>query len=172
MIHYKPARLFASAEQRSFEPTIKNTPDLPAINWSQAGQVAPQLISSSSSTLPAADAIVITWASAEWAAMQHVFCGSGSSMPYSDRNTSSWSGWNKYSKGLPSGAPSDWTFWGEWRLVSIGGSTVMLFKSNTHLDWPGQIYLTDLIKLLIQDARPSLILSIGTAGGAGTSDHV
>jgi nucleoside phosphorylase len=172
MSHYKPARLFVSAAQDGFEPTIENTPDLPAIDWSQVGQVAPKLISSASSTLPAADAIVVTWADAEWAAMQHVFCDSANSMAYADRNTGSWSGWNKYSEGLPSGAPSDWTFWGAWRLVQMGGSTVMLFKSNTHLDWPGPIYLTDLIKLLIQDARPSLILSIGTAGGAGTSDHV
>jgi hypothetical protein len=171
MDQYKPARLFASAEQRSFEPTINNTPDLPAIDWSQAGQVAPQLISSSSSTLPTADAIVITWASAEWAALQHVFCDSGNSMPYSDRSTSSWNGWNKYSKDLPSGA-SGWTFWGEWRLVKIGSATVMLFKSNTHLDWPGATYLIDMIKLLIQDVKPGLILSIGTAGGAETGDHI
>jgi nucleoside phosphorylase len=172
MIHYQPARLFTSAKQRSFAPTIQNTPDLPAIDWSQVGQVAPKLISSSSSTLPAADAIVITWAEAEWAAMQQVFCQSASSMPYADRTTNSWSGWNKYSKGLPSGAPSGWTFWGEWRLVEIGSSTVMLFKSNTHLDFPGQTYLADMIKLLIQDVKPALILSIGTAGGAETGDHV
>jgi len=170
-MHYKPARLFASAKQKSFAPTIKNTPALPAIRWSEAGQVAPKLISSSSSTLPAADVIIFTWADAEWAAMQHVFCGSGSSMPYSDRNNSSWSGWNKYSKGIPSGV-SGWTFWGEWRLVEIGNSKVMLFKSNTHLDWPGQTYLIDLVKLLIKDVKPSLILSIGTAGGAETGDHV
>jgi hypothetical protein len=93
-------------------------------------------------------------------------------MPYSARNTSSWSGWNKYSKGLPSGASSEWTFWGEWRLVEIGSSTVMLFKSNTHLDFPGQTYLADMIKMLIADVKPNLILSIGTAGGAETGDHV
>lgn len=168
---YKPARLFASASQRSFEPSIKNTPPLPAIDWSLVGQTAPKLLTSSSTKLPAADTIVITWASAEWAAMEHVFCASSKTMPYSERS-SSWSGWNKYSKGLPSGAPSGWDFWGEWRLVEIGGSTVMLFKSNTHLDWPGQVYLADLIKLLIADVKPKLILSIGTAGGAETGDHV
>lgn len=172
MVNYKPARLFASASQRSFAPTIKNTPDLPIIDWSQIGQTAPKLLSGSSSSLPAADAIVITWASAEWAAMQHVFCASGTSMSYAQRNTSSWSGWNRFSTGLPSGAPSDWNFWGEWLLVEIGSSTVMLFKSNTHLDWPGETYLTDLIKLLIEDVKPKLILSIGTAGGAITTDHV
>jgi nucleoside phosphorylase len=172
MMKYRPTRLFTSEKQKSFAPAITNTPDLPAINWGQAGQAAPVLVSSSSTTLPSADAIVITWAEAEWAAMQHVFCASGNSMPYSNRNTGSWGGWNKYSKGLPSGASSEWTFWGEWRLVKIGTSTVMLFKSNTHLDFPGAAYLMDMIKLLIQDVKPSLIVSIGTAGGAETEDHV
>ena len=45
---YKPARLFASASQRSFEPSIKNTPPLPAIDWSLVGQTAPKLLTSSS----------------------------------------------------------------------------------------------------------------------------
>ena len=169
---YKPARLFTSASERRFAPTIANTPALPVINWSQIGQVAPTLLDDASSGLPSADAIVLTWADAEWAALQHVFCASGSTMPYSNRNTGSWSGWNKYSTGIPSNAPSDWTFWGEWRSVQIGSAMVMLFKSNTHLDYPGQTYLTDLIQLLIQQVKPDLILSIGTAGGAQIGDHV
>jgi nucleoside phosphorylase len=169
---YKPSRLFASASQKSFSPTIKNTPALPVINWSLVGQSAPKLLTGPSGTLPTADAIVITWADAEWAALEHVFCTSATPMPYSDRATSSWSGWTKYAKNLPQGAPSGWDFWGEWRLVQIGDSTVLLFKSNTHLDWPGQTFLVDVIKLLIQDVKPTLILSIGTAGGAETGDHV
>jgi hypothetical protein len=169
---YKPARLVASASQRSFVPTIGNAPALPVIDWTRIGQVAPTLLGNTSSSLPSADAIVLTWADAEWAALQHVFCDSGNTMPYSNRNNGTWSGWNKYSTGLPPDAPSGWTFWGEWRLVQIGGATVMLFKSNTHLDWPGQTYLTDLIQLLIQQVKPGLVLSIGTAGGTQTDDHV
>ena len=172
MIDYKPSRLFVSASQRSFNPTITNTPDLPAIDWSQVGQVPPKLLGSTSADLPRADAIVITWASAEWAAMQHVFCASETAMHYSDPNTNSWNGWTKFADGRPPGAPSGWDFWGEWRLVEIAGNTVMLFKSNTHLDWPDQVYLSDLIKLLISNVRPALVLSIGTAGGAEVGDHI
>jgi nucleoside phosphorylase len=172
MSYYKPARLFASASQKSFAPTIQNTPSLPVINWSLVGQTAPKLLTGSSSSLPTADAIVITWAGAEWAALEHVFCASTTPMPYSRRATSSWNGWTKYSRNLPSGSPSGWDFWGEWRLVQIGSAAVMLFKSNTHLDWPGQTWLVELIKLLIQDVKPALILSIGTAGGAQTGDHI
>jgi hypothetical protein len=168
-----PARLITSATRRSFTGSISNTPSLPAIDWTAIGQTAPTLLSSSNSTsLPTADAVVITWAEAEWAAMQHVFCASTSAMPYGARNTSSWSGWTQYSEGLPPEPPSGWSYWGEWRLVGIGGSTVMLFKSNTHLDFPGQTYLAELIQLLIRNVKPTLILSIGTAGGAQTGDAI
>jgi hypothetical protein len=172
MAMYKPARLFASASQRSFFPTLANMPALPVIDWSLVGQSAPTLLSSASSTLPTANAIVITWADAEWAAMQHVFCASAKSMPYTARNTGAWSGWTKYAANLPADPPSGWSFWGEWRLVEIAGSTVMLFKSNTHLDFPGQTCLTSLIGILIEQVKPTLILSIGTAGGAQTEDHI
>ena len=169
---YKPGRLFVSESQSSFRPSIENTPDLPAIDWSKINQTAPMLVTDTSKTLPKADAIVITWAEAEWAAMVHVFCNSAETMPYSSRNTSTWSGWTKYETSLPANPPSGWSYWGEWRLVKIGSANVLLFKSNTHLDWPGQTYLLDMINLLIENVKPSLILSIGTAGGAQVQDHV
>jgi nucleoside phosphorylase len=71
-----------------------------------------------------------------------------------------------------SGGPSDWTYWGYYRAVEINGTTVLLFKSNTHLDWPGATFLIALIKLLAAEVQPSLILSIGTAGGTKPQDHV
>lgn len=161
-----------TAAAQRFNPIIKNTPDLPKIDYSLVGQSAPKLLSAPSDSLPQADAVVITWASAEWAALQHVFCDGGNSMPYSDRWNSSWPGWQKYDKNLPAGHPSDWTFWGEYQLVQIGAQKVLLFKSNTHLDWPGQSFLEGLIQLLITAVKPKLILSIGTAGGAKTQDHL
>ncbi len=169
---YKPARLFATAKQRSFSPVITNTPALPAIAWSDVGQTAPTLLTASVAALPAADAVVFSWAEAEWAALEHVFVSGSSSMPYSDRSKSTWTGWHKYAQNLPSGADASWTFWGDWRLVAIGSMRVLLFKSNTHLDFPGATYLADLVKLLIADVKPSLILSLGTAGGAMQGDHV
>ncbi len=59
---YKPARIFATAKQRSFSPTITNTPALPAIAWANVDQSAPKLLTASASTLPAADAVVFSWA--------------------------------------------------------------------------------------------------------------
>ena len=158
--------------ESSFYPSLSDLPALPAINWAAIGAKAPTL-ETTPSTLPTADVVVIAWAESEWAAMQHVFVESTSSMPYSDASTSSWSGWVKYSKSMPS-APSsdDWTYWGYYRLVLVNGKRVLLFKSNTHLDWPGQTYLADLINVLCQQVKPSLILSTGTAGGCRLGDHL
>ena len=169
---YQPARLFVSEKQKEFAPTIKETPALPVVDFGGVGQVAPALLTASGSGLPAADVVVITWADAEWAAMQHVFCAGGVAMPYSDRNTSAWGGWTKYAVGLPKSSVSGWSFWGEWRLVGIGGKRVLLWKSNTHLDFPGQTELVAMVEMLVKEVKPGLVLSIGTAGGAMVGDHV
>jgi nucleoside phosphorylase len=160
------------AEDSSFEPSLANGPPLPAVNYGLVGKQAPTLLSTQSGQLPKASAVVITWASAEWAALEHVFCAGGSAMPYSERSRGSWAGWEKYSANLPANAPSDWSFWGYYRTVEINGEVVLLFKSNTHLDWPGATFLTALIKLIIADVKPGLILSIGTAGGTKPLDHI
>jgi nucleoside phosphorylase len=156
----------------SFQPSLANAPPLPAVDYGLVGKQAPKLLPTPSGKLPKAATVVITWAEAEWAALQHVFCAGGSAMPYSERSRGSWAGWEKYSRDLPSGHSSDWTYWGYYRAVEINGQTVLLFKSNTNLDWPGAAILIDLIKLIINDVAPRLILSIGTAGGAKPQDHI
>ena len=170
---YRPARLFVTAKQKSFEPVISATPDLPVMDWSAVGQEAPVVVGAGSgSGLPAADVVVITWAEAEWAAMQHVFCASGVVMPYGDRNNGSWAGWTQYAVGLPSTTVSGWSYWGEWRLVEVAARRVLLWKSNTHLDFPGKAELTAMMQMLLREVKPSLVMSIGTAGGAMVGDHV
>lgn len=160
------------AETSSFQPSLANGPPLPAVNYALVGKQAPTLPPTQSGPLPKASVVVMTWAEAEWAALQHVFCAGGSAMPYSERLRGSWPGWEKYSANLPSNRPSDWSYWGYYRTVEINGEVVLLFKSNTHLDWPGATILTALIKLLIADVNPRLILSIGTAGGVKPQDHI
>jgi|GEM_PF-455304 len=158
---------------KEFYPSISGLPSLPAINWSAIGASAPTLTTTPSS-LPAADVVVITWAEAEWAAMQHVFVQSSQSMSYSSASTSSWSGWVKYNKSMPSApsSDSDWDYWGYYRLVEVNGTSVLLFKSNTHLDGPGETYLAEMIQRLISACSPKLIMSIGTAGGSRLTDHI
>jgi hypothetical protein len=151
---------------------LSEAPPLPAVNFTAVGQGAPGLPATSSGNLPKASAVVITWAEAEWAAMQQVFCCGGATMPYSDRTRGTWPDWQTYSSDLPAGAPKGWTYWGYYRLVHMGATPVLLFKSNTHLDFPGVKYLQALIDLLVQKVAPSLILSIGTAGGTKPADHI
>ncbi|MEM9022127.1 MAG: hypothetical protein AAGB22_00200, partial [Bacteroidota bacterium] len=150
---------------------ISNTPDLPAINWSLLGAKAPTLINSEPNYLEAADAVVIVYAEAEWAALEQVFCNSANPMPYSARNTSYWEGWHEFKQDIPGGV-KDWTYWFYYRLVEIEGKKVYLVKSNTHLDHPGEGYLEKMIQLMIDYIQPQVILSTGTAGGAMVSDHI
>jgi hypothetical protein len=151
---------------------LADAPPLPPVDFAAVGTVAPVLLTTPAGQLPKASAVVITWAEAEWAAMQHVFCAGGNSMPYGDRSRATWSGWQEYSSDMPGDAPAGWTYWGYYRLVEIGGSPVLLFKSNTHLDFPGAQYLQALVDLLIRQVAPSVLLSVGTAGGAKPQDHI
>jgi nucleoside phosphorylase len=170
-----PARLAFSKEEssRRFTPSIQNTPLLPQVNWADVGQSAPQPLDTPQGGLPAADVVVVTWAEAEWAAMEHVFCGSANTMPYSARNEENWSGWEKFAKGVPDLPHNQgWNYWGNYKLVKIAGKAVLLFKSNTHLDFPGEQYLAQMTSLLISNSKPQLVLSIGTAGGARPGDHI
>ncbi|WP_223787378.1 hypothetical protein [Marinicella meishanensis] len=154
-------------------PDIPDLPDLPAIDWGLIGHQAPQLLDTPPEKMPEADVVVITWAAAEWAAMQHVFIQSDQAMPYSDSTHGGWSGWQKYDLDMPPEKGSeDWDYWGYYRLVEINGKKVLLFKSNTHLDWPGEKYLADLIYRINRYVKPQLILSIGTAGGCRLGDHI
>lgn len=57
-------------------------PALPAIDYSLVGQQAP-VVRPPLNALPQADVIIITWTDEEWAALEHVFCQGGTSMPYS-----------------------------------------------------------------------------------------
>jgi hypothetical protein len=173
--HNPKARLgqtLQEASESSANFSIADGPAMPIVNYAAVGKAAPGLLATPSGKLPKASAVVITWASAEWAALQHVFCAGNTTMPYSDRAQGTWPGWDRHSANLPAGAPSSWSYWGYYRLVQIGGNPVLLFKSNTHLDWPGATYLKALIDLLIKEVSPKLILSVGTAGGAKPQDHV
>lgn len=151
-------------------PTISNTPDLPSIDWTSLGAEAPKLLPSTPNELEKADAVMITYAEAEWAAQQQVFCQSGTAMPYSDRSTSYWEGWHEFKKDLT--PQKDWTYWFYYRLVEIAGKKVYLIKSNTHLDSPGKYELERMTQLIIDYINPEIILSTGTAGGAIVDDHI
>ena len=150
------------------EPNLNDLPDLAPIDWSSIGATAPKLVDTPVNDLTPADVVIITWTSAEWAAMNHVFTASDQSLdPY--HYTDDWPGWQRYTRDMPD--IEGWYEWGSYRLVEMNGEKVMLFKSNTHLDWPDDgKQLAPLVARIVKYVKPRLVLSIGTAGGARITD--
>lgn len=154
---------------------------LPAIQWSLVGQSAPTLVNfnygGASQKLPKADAIVLTWTSAEWAAMDHVFIRSAQAESPASAAPKD-NAWYLYSREAPASGSGASRLWGYYRPVLInavgGGShTILLFKSDAHL--AHSPYLAGLVKELqelIGDVGPSRIYSIGTAGGATSTQNL
>jgi len=167
--------------------SISGMPPLPTVDWASTGKQAPQPIVISNfgkgQALPQADIIIITWTSAEWAALDHVFCDSDQPMSYNAiANTKSFStGWLLYDRDfssvvdqLTSKSPSkDDEAWGKFRMVTVNNKRVLLFKSDMHLSTDGTpIPALQMVDQLIADSSPSLILTIGTAGGTRNQDNL
>ena len=147
-------------------------PDLPVVNWASIGATAPEIIpfdyQGPQAPLPKADIVVITWTSAEWSALDHVFVNSQTPRgPYA--GTSWRNAWKLYSRSAPTSEGTD--LWGYYLLISIQDKSgkdkkVILFKSETHLSHAPYIEgLTNMTKCIIEDAQPDQIFSIGTSGG-------
>jgi hypothetical protein len=108
----------SKARSTQFRGSLRNGPPLPSIDFGLVGKPAPTVVGRGSRGLPKVSTVVITWADAEWAALEHVFCSGSSPMPYSDR---AWAGWQKYADNLPVGRDSTWTYWGLYQTVEIDG---------------------------------------------------
>ncbi len=164
---------------------------LPKIEWSGVENYKPTPIDTPDwqdyDPLPKADVVIMTWTTAEWAALNHVFCGYDQEMTLSGASRSDWrKGWLTYSrnyyqihqymvdveKTYQGGAPSLHDMaWGEFRMVDVNGLKVMLVKSGMHLAQDGtDLPLSQFILQICDEAKPSLLLSIGTAGGVRTED--
>lgn len=151
-------------------------PDLPVIDWKSIGAEAPRIIpfdySGPDAALPKADRVVITWTTAEWSALDHVLVDSR--IPRGPYSSTEWrDAWKSYAKGA-SQYGSD--LWGYYLLIGITDKSgkeqrVLLFKSETHLAHPpygpGLVAMTQHI---CEDAQPSQLYSIGTAGGASLNE--
>jgi nucleoside phosphorylase len=167
-------------DYRVTAPVYTSPSRLPAIAWDKIGAQAPQPISSSyagaNAPLPKVDVVVITWTDAEWAAMDHVFLN-GAQAGSSDSSTLVHK-WLLFSNDAPPASRDGGPLWGYYQLIEVGGSGasgtwVLLVKSDAHLAHPPWLSgLSDLIKVILQQAAPTLILSIGTAGGASDEQRL
>ncbi|KMW58568.1 hypothetical protein AIOL_003545 [Candidatus Rhodobacter oscarellae] len=153
-------------------------PPLPVIDWSLVGSTKPEVVDlgspSASDPMPRADIAVMTWTSAEWAALDHVFVNSdkeayASSDAFRD-------GWHWRSSG---GSDNNSHLWGYYAMVKItpdaGGDPlrVLLFKADAHLAHPPYgAGMMKMVEVLISEAAPKRLYSIGTAGGATISEKL
>jgi hypothetical protein len=156
--------------------TTGELPNLPIIDWSKIGHSAPELISINyqgpNAPLPSADIVVITWTSAEWSALDHVFANSQTTRSAKEEQ---WrKDWHLYSLNAPQSTSPN--LWGYYRLVKITNNagiaqTVLLFKSEAHLAHPNYIAgLSQMVQCIVQDVQPKQVYSIGTAGGSSLSE--
>jgi len=120
--------------------------------------------------LPRADVVIVTWTAAEKRALADVFTrgvGRDGWYPYRrDFDT-------HYRPLIRRGAPAlGADRLGSWFPVTVGGTSVIVFKSELHLNQDGiatgdgtaTLPVKDLFLQLIREARPSVVLTIGTAG--------
>ncbi len=163
---------------RAVGPAAVST-QLPAINWTLVGHPGPTPVAVNfqgpAAKLPKADIVLLTWTTAEFMALDHVFLQSAAAQ--SPTSTSFAKSWFQYSRGAPASSGSN-ALWGHYRLVSIAGQygakfTVLLFKSDTHLAHPPWIAgLATMLANILADAQPKRICSIGTAGGGNNHQRL
>lgn len=120
--------------------------------------------------LPRADVLVVTWTVAEWRALADVLSPghpARSWQHYRRRYT------DHYVPKIRHGAPALANGrLGSYFRTKIGDTSLILFKSELHLNQdgittaPGKATLPvrDLFRQLIEEARPRLVITVGTAG--------
>lgn len=157
---------------------LRGTTTLPPVAWERIGQRAPVRIAPGARApddpLPRADIVVITWTSAEWFALDHVFVDSAHTGDYNDY---AWKqAWLPYTRGAsPYAADAkSGALWGLFQMVRIVDRSgrpwnVLLFKSNAHLAHsPWLDGLSAMLRCIVEDARPDRIYTIGTAAARAT----
>ena len=162
----------------SLQPTHpkKGGPFLPPIPWNDIGQKAPESLPIGDrrpeDPLPRADWIVITWTSAEWFALDHVFLNSHQQGDASDHTFRK--DWYAYTHKASDfrGETRSGELWGKFQMVQITDQSdrpwrVILFKSNAHLAHAPWIDgLSAMMRCIMEDSGVSRVYTIGTAGGA------
>lgn len=122
--------------------------------------------------LPHADILVVTWTVAEHRALADVLTpGFAAKSWQSYRHNFD----SKFRSEIRDGAPSlKANRLGSYFRTKIGGKTLICFKSELHLNQdgiataPGKATLPvkDLFRQLIDEAKPELVITVGTAGAA------
>lgn len=120
--------------------------------------------------LPRADVVVVTWTVAEGQALADVLTPglpSVSWKPYAHQ-------WKAYEPQLTSRSPARQAgCLGYVATVKIGNVSVLLLKSELHLATDAiSAPVVALWQQIVDEARPTLVITTGTAGGVGTATQL
>lgn len=120
--------------------------------------------------LPPADVLVVTYTVAEGYALADVLTpGWGSTDWFRYRN-----GWSALKKTVQTGAPSlERDQAGLWATTAVGDTTAVVVKSDLHPSTDGaQLPIRALWRQMIEQVRPKLVITTGTAGGVGADTQL
>lgn len=146
----------------SFTPAAKSLAPIP---W-PAG-LAPVVMSSvtSNGKLPAADVLVITWTAAEAMALADVLTPGiiSKSWVYYKNN------WDKFASQLTGRSPAKFSKrLGSFHMTQIGNKRVCCFKSELHpATDAASVPTAELVAQIVAETGAKLVITTGTAGGAG-----
>ncbi len=136
-----------------------------------APKPAASLKRSSSDPLPAADVLVVTWTVDEGHALSRVLTpGKDSRNDYLHYTHN----FSEISKKMRHGCPAlEEMRLGSYWTTSIGGKSVVVFKSDSHMSQDGpQLPNIDVWSQIIGEVKPKLVITTGTSGGIGTQFEV
>jgi len=125
----------------------------------------------SSSPLPRADVLVVTWTVDEGHALSRVLTPGKDSR---DDYLSYTHNYAKISKKMRAGCPArEAKRLGAYWTCTIGAKSVLVFKSDSHMSQDGpQLPNADVWQQIISETRAPLVLTTGTAGGIGSQCEV
>jgi nucleoside phosphorylase len=135
---------------------------------------APRVISTrldENSELPEADALVVTYTEAEGEALADILTPGTPLQNWTDYKN----GWSIIHQLIEGGrAPSLFSKCaGQWALISIGDTKVVVMKSNMHPATDGpKLPIATAWKRWISQAKPKLVISTGTAGAVQTTTQL
>ena len=143
-----------------------------------APKTGPKPSGSGNGPLPKADVLVVTWTVDEGHALSRVLTpGKDSRNDYLSYTHNFATIKSKMRKGCPAlNAKRLGAFW----TTTIGGKKVVVFKSDSHLSQDtkklpkkdGTLPNEDVWKQIIDEVKPKLVITTGTAGGIGTQCEV
>ena len=136
-----------------------------------APRTGPKPKGTPASPLPKADILLVTWTVDEGHALSRVLTPGKDSrndyVPYRHN-------WATLSKKFRKGAPAlQANRLGAYWTTTIGKKKVVVFKSDSHMSQDGpQLPNIDLWRQIIEEVKPTLVITTGTAGGIGKQFEV